>query len=526
MFSLSALSTLKEWYSLRGFVQRGIQQSLTGLLICTTLVGCRSWLLPSTERQQITPTIERLELSSLNQSACSDMAAGGRNLAVSSEALLSNLSSSPCLYTPAWWIVFADPQLNQWIDQALQDSFRLSAADARLEQIAADLQQRQKIRLPILDIAASTAEERTSMGSSDKISSSISTAYEVDIWGRISLQRDVAEQQFELSLAERQGLQQTVAAEVIKAWYGLAKESQKLQLLSQQQARTEAALTVIQRRYDLGQGRASDIWQQQQLVNGVLAEKIQSEARWQGFYQQLQRWTGRPNISEPSRLRMAEYWQDIKIDPNTGASSVGSSINTDSSIAAEQLQLRPDIQQSWTRIQLSDAQLAQAISERFPKLSISASYSSQATRFESLFDNWLSNIAANIALPVLDVGRRKVAVTQARAVRQAAVADYQQAWLEATLEVEDALVNRQQFRSLLANTENSLLLAQRTEEFLSRRYRRGATDFLSLLRAQQDVLTLEARRLETRWSLLQVVVQLYKSLGSLDQRELASSADL
>lgn len=474
-------------------------------LMATTISlmsGCRPWLLEPTPLVEVTPVINQvseLDASYGDISGCSVDVTAVKLPQPSSEA-------DQCL---PWWSVFGDDQLQQYIELGINNSFRLEAADARLQQVMTELRQRQKLRLPVADVTLSVAEQQTNVASSDSVSAVLSASYEFDLWGRIASQENIAAQQVLISRSQRQAVQQTVAGEIIKSWYGLAKDSHKSLLLNEQLKRTQDALRVISRRYDLGQGKLSDIWQQQQLVNRVQAEQIRTEASRSEFLRQLQRWTGVTELQLPSYEELSDYWLSLVVDPaiNPRLNKVSSTIN------AGLLTSRPDIGEAWLKVSLSDAQLAKAISERFPKLSISARYSSESTSFDSLFDNWLTNLAANLTLPLLDAGQRRQSVEQARQARLAAIADYRQAWLEAVLEVQQALVQRQQFRDLLGNASTSLRLAQQSEDFLSRRYVNGAADFLSLLRAQKDALDLETQRLETRWSLLQTVIQLYKRQG-------------
>lgn len=491
----------------------------------TLLAGCRPWLVESTTMGEIMPSIDGVSV--ITEAASFATACGDYS---TDQKTQRDSAATTCI---PWWSVFNDPQLIQWIEIGLQNSYRLEAADARLRQVMAELNQRRKLRKPVIDVSGSVAEERSRQTVSSALDGTqsaslesdgsrfntiLSASYEVDIWGRVGSQRQIAFQQVLISQSQRLGIQQTVVGEIIKAWYGLAKDSHKLTVLERQLQRTRDALTVIQRRYDLGQGKLSDIWQQQQLVNRVLGDQITTAASKEEFKRQLQRWTGVSELDLPSNQKLADYWLTLVIDPvlvlDSKQSAVLSRLNkSDSKIDADILLSRPDLQEAWSKVRLTDAQLAKAISERFPKLSISASYSSQATTFDALFDNWLTNLAANIALPIIDSGQRKSVVEQARQTRQAAIADYQQAWLEAVIEVEQALAQRQQFRELTVNTTDSLRLAQQSETFISRRYANGVTDFLSLLRAQQDALNLESQRLETRWSLLQSVIQLYKRQG-------------
>jgi len=88
--------------------------------------------------------------------------------------------------------------------------------------------------------------------------------------------------------------------------------------------------------------------------------------------------------------------------------------------------------------------------------------------------------------------------------------------LDAAQEVQQALTDERQSQALVVSLERQLELASKTEAFQNNRYRKGVGDFLALLNAQQDVISLEKQLLNARWSQLQNRIQLYKAVSHGD----------
>ena len=183
------------------------------------------------------------------------------------------------------------------------------------------------------------------------------------------------------------------------------------------------------------------------------------------------------------------------------------------SVSLSALKSRPDVQQAFYELQAASAGVAVAAANRYPRFSLSASYSGSDTDLNNVFDNWVASLAGSLVLPLIDGAQRRAEVERQKASEQEALANYSQTVLEAAQEVQQALVEEQRYQRTLKSLTDQLDLARKTLELQDYYYARGQIDFLDLLNAQQELLSLESQHLAARWNLTQSRIQLYKAVS-------------
>lgn len=443
---------------------------------CSSLAGKAG---SSTESELIEPLSSPIALASENQ----------------------NDTANTELPPVSWWQAFNDSQLNEAVELALAGNYSLHAAAARLDQSLASVRGSRSDYYP--QVNAEVGKSRRWDGddsTTDAWSAGVSASYELDLWG--SIRAGAAQSQFtaDASEAAYRTLANTVAGEVSTYWLGLRVQAERLRLLSSQKQRLETALQVIEGRKRRGQAALTDVWQQQKLVESLSVDIFAAEAQRDIYLQQLALWSG---IGETS----------LADNEVTALAPIAQPSLTLSQVSLEALKARPDIQQAFAQLQAASAGVAVAVANRYPRLSLTASYTGSDSDLSRVFDNWVANIAGSLVLPLIDGAQRRAEVERQRAAEREALANYSQALLEAAQEVQQALVEERQYQRTLASLTEQLQLARKTLELQDYYYARGQIDFLDLLNAQQELLTLESQHLSARWNLTQARIQLFKAVS-------------
>jgi len=411
-----------------------------------------------------------------------------------------------------WWLGFSDPKLNGLINQALNNNYSLKVSLARLKQSQSRWDQAGSDKIPDLQFTAQQSRQwqdglKQPSTTQDQWQVGLSASYELDFWGRIASLDEQALQQLNSSRAAKNIQTNTVVSQIATAWYGWLQESQQLGLLRRQQDRNNNALDVVRGRYLRGKVNASDMWQQEQLLEAINSDIIRSETAQALYLQQLALWLGQSQLELESQLNISSlqlFSAEYKIPHFKQAIST---------VSSEALQQRPDVKQAYAQIMSAQAGLNVAESNRYPRFTLSASYSSAADKPSDILNNWMANLIAGLTVPLIDGDNLRAEVRRNQAVVEETIANYQLVLLTAMQEIEQALINESQQFSLSASIATQLQLANKTQQYLSQRYQNGAGDFLSLLSNQQDVLKLERQVLAAEYQQLQYRIKLLTSLS-------------
>lgn len=398
-----------------------------------------------------------------------------------------------------WWLEFNDVALNRLIHQALTENFTLLAAFNRLEQAQAIAKKSGSELIPAINGSFGAAQKDTNTATLNSFTLGLAASYELDLWGRIRANIHAAELDSLAAEEDIAGAAISVSAEIAGAWYKLVEQRQQLKLLDSQIKINQDFVTMVTTRFRLGQATAADVFQQRQLLESVIGNRLSVIANIKVLENQLAILTGK----SPGTVVIPEQdnFPALPPIPETG-------------LSADLIQHRPDLRKAYFRIQAADQRVASAIADRFPKLSLSAGIDTSSPDLQSLFNNWMATIAGNLVMPLLDGGRRIAEVERNQAVSAEAVNNYASALLNAVKEVENALIQEHQQYQLALNLDKQVQLSQLATAQIRSRYVYGAMDFLRVLSTLLSQQSLERNRLLAQQQLIDYRINLYRALAS------------
>lgn len=420
-----------------------------------------------------------------------------------------------------WWSAFGSAELDGLMERALSDSYELAAAYARLGASRAQARAAGSPLWPSVDLNASVSDFRIDQrgGGGAQIPLRFgevynlgpSLSYELDLFGRIRASRDSAELAAEASREDARALALTLSGQVMESWLDAA-ENRALRALVEEQIRTgEDLLEVTRTRFSNGAGSGLAVLQQERQLEGTRAEL--------------------PVID--GALERARYQLAVLLGEAPGAgvlTGAGARIPAlppleGLDVPAALLERRPDIAAAAYRVRSLDEGVAAAISARYPRLSVSASYNFDGSKVADIFDRTIQNLAANLAAPIIDGGQRRADVARAKAQLAEALANLNQTFLTAVREVEDALsLERRgvERRDALARQAD---LARREVEQARRRYAGGVDTYLQVLTALQTSQAVERQLVTQSVAVLRARASLLRALGGALADHNASETD-
>jgi len=413
-------------------------------------------------------------------------------------------SSGTARVPDRWWAAFDDPRLNLLVDSALTSNFNLKSAWQRLREARAVSDRAASSLFPSLDASAQgeLSQYQRQFDQNQQLRLGLSAQYEVDLWGRIRSSVEAERYRARASLSDYQTAGLSVSAEVARTWYQLMVAHKQRALIEQQIVTNEKVMSLIRARFGSGQVRSVDILRQRQLLESTREQKIQAERTIRLLEHQLAVLLGR--VPQGALEYQKDSLPGMPALPETG-------------VPAGLIRRRPDVRSAFQRLQAADSDLASAISNQYPRFSISASVSTAADQAGNLFEDWARSLAGNLLTPILYGGQLRAEVDRAEAVRQQRLYEYGQAMLTAFREVEDALVRENKQRERIASLEEQLQLARDAYQQLRVGYFNGVTDYLDVLTALDEVQQLQRDLLTSRLLLVEYRIALYRSLaGSIE----------
>ena len=182
-------------------------------------------------------------------------------------------------------------------------------------------------------------------------------------------------------------------------------------------------------------------------------------------------------------------------------------------VPIERIRRRPDVRAAELRVQAADRQVAAALADQFPRLSLSVSAETSAARVRDLFDNWLAGMAANVVAPLLDGGLRRAEVRRTRAALSEKLNAYGQVVLAALQEVEDALSQEARQSQYVASLTRQLELSKQSTERTRDSYANGTMDFVRYLTTLLAHQRLQRSHLQAERQLVEYRIDLYRALA-------------
>jgi NodT family efflux transporter outer membrane factor (OMF) lipoprotein len=425
------------------------------------------------------------------------------------------VSSAPTV--AAWWLALDDPQLAALIDAALKDSPDLHAAQARVRQARAGLTEQQRDALPKGDFSADYVRTRSpdlssltgSSGSSSSGRGPLSlyltgfdASWELDIFGGTRRAIEAASAEADASQADLADAHVQLAAEVAQAYVGLRDEQQRVAIARESEQLEARILTLTEQRRSRGVSSDLDVERIRSQVENTRASIIPLDAQIAESLDELAVLTGR----EPGALD-AELAAPKALPTLPATVAVGD--------PAHLLRQRPDIRAAERRLASQNAQIGEHEADWFPKVTLFGDLSFSAADPGHLLrkSNFTWVGAPYLQWNVLDFGRTKARVDQAKAGRDEAEAKYEGTVLGALKDADVALSRygheRENAVSLRAVEDSATHAATLTEQ----RYRAGTTTALDWLDAERTRYSAEQNRIQSDAQVIKYYVALQKSLG-------------
>lgn len=423
----------------------------------------------------------------------------------------NNTTDTTTMADLPWKSLFSDTTLQSLIQQGINQNLDLKQAIERIKISEATLRQSRAAFLPSLQADVSVTDAKQSQAAlnfpagininleTQTYRAALSTAWEADIWGKLSSAKRAAFATLLQSDAAKRAVQTQLIATIANNYYTLLA-------LDKQLAITEQTIKI----------RTQDVETMKALKEGAVvngAAVVQSEANLYAAQVTL------PDLKRS--IKEAENALNIVLAQAPGTinrTNLEQQIpyaNLQTGVSAQLLQNRPDVIAAEFGFRSAFENTNVAKTYFYPALTLTATGGLTSLQLSNFFDNSIFyNLVGGLTQPIFAKGANKARLTTAQANQQIAFYAFQQALLTGGQEVSNALYAYQTAAKKEETRAKQIASLTKAVDFTKELLRySSATNYTDVLTSEQSLLTAQLSGINDRLQKLQSVVNLYRALG-------------
>ncbi len=415
----------------------------------------------------------------------------------------------------SWKDFIADPELQQLIDSGINRNYDLQLALQRIGIAYEQVKQAKFLWYPQVDLQLSGQVDRLSENSLNGIStnsflgksyvedylSQLNLSWEIDIWGKISRQKESALALYLQSYEAAEAVQTQLVSDIAQGFFNLLMLDQQLRVTKENLDLNEHFVQMTRLLYDAGEVTYLAVQQaesQKQSTSLLIPQLEQNISIQENALHVL---TG----SLPGPVMRQDSLNDLHFQDTLSAG-----------LPVALLSRRPDVRSSEMALVSANAQVGINQANMYPAINITAGAGLESFKASNWFNipNSLFGIATGtIIQPLFRRRELKTQYETAKLQREEAVIQFRQSVLTAVSEVNNALVQIDKLKeqeTLATAQTDTLKAAVSNAQYL---FQADMANYLEVVTAQQNALQAQLNLASIRRQKLDAIIELYRALG-------------
>ena len=437
--------------------------------------------------------------------------------AIAPENLIAKRTLAPAAISPTawptdtWWSGYADPQLDNLIDEAFAGSPSLEVAEARLRAAQAQATRAHAARLPTTAVDAEVTKQRfpqNGLYPPPYAGSYVTDArlaldfsYDIDFWGRNREALESARAGVQAAEADRAAARLALAVAVARAYFQLDLAYAFLDVAQSNLQQQTSILELTKQRVAAGLENAARVKQSEGQVALVRASVDYTQSSI--------------DTTRNALAALVGVGPDRGLDLQRPHLTAPTNIALPSALPVDLLGRRPDVAAARWRVESAARGVAASEAAFYPNVNLVAFAGLQAVGLSKLFDASDAIVGGGpaLSLPIFNRGELRGALQAQQAQYDLAVGQYNQSLIDAIHDVADVMANWKATDKETADARAALESAQRSYELTRERYSAGLDNYLSVLSTENQVFTAQALLAELQSRRLTVSTDLIRALG-------------
>ncbi len=392
-----------------------------------------------------------------------------------------------------WWRVFRSKQIESFVQEAIDNHPDLVAAQAALRQAREVTAADTSALLPSVTGDASVKRNQVPAAQSGLTgpaslytlyNTSVPVSFTPDIFGGKArgIEADLASAEYQRFQLEATYL--TLTANVVSTAISDASYAAQIRVTEEQIDGQRQLVSLLEQQFALGAVSNADVLTQKaQLAQTVATLPPLQKSRAQNR-NQLMAYLGRlPSQDKGEAVRL----EDLRL-PRDLPVSVPSLL----------VRQRPDIRAAESQMHQASANVGVATANMLPNVTLSASGGSSALALSALYGPQTAawSVAASVAGPIFDAGSLFHTKESKVAVLEQSSAQYRSTVITAFQNVADSLRAIQSDAALLKAQVDAEKTAAESLKISQAQFRAGSTTFITVINAEQTLLTARTNRVK------------------------------
>ena len=431
-----------------------------------------------------------------------------------------------------WWEIFGDPVLNGLEEQVSVANYSVKQLEAEFRESVALIAVSRAGYYPTVSTGPAITQSDRGVngggapghGSSASFSLPFSASWVPDLWNRVGLQVENANEAAQTSAANLENLRLSLQATLAVDYFELRGDDEQLDLLNTTISIYQQYLDLTNNRFNGGVAALSDVYLAQTQLYQTQAQATNLGITRNEYEHAIAVLTGQA----PAQFSIAAIHPNAvpAPPPNPGGAPtlVTPPVVDYSKLAPPPipvampsvlLQRRPDIAAMERSVAAANANIGLARTAWYPELTLGATAGLGSGSLLNLL-TWGSrvwSVGPSLAQTIFDAGKRRAQLRQNIAAYDANVAAYRETVLSAFQQVED---NLSSLRVLAQEAQQQALAVDASVKSLNleiERYRAGTDSYLNVITTQQIELTNAITAVNLHQERMTAAVNLILALG-------------
>lgn len=392
-------------------------------------------------------------------------------------------------------------ELQRFVDLGVKNNLDIYIATGKVTRALYNAKITELNSHPSLNASMNASKNRnfdTNTTSRTQYGTSISAGYEVDLWGKLKDQRDVANINFLASVYDRETVTISTISAIELAYFKIAYMADVLNSNEYTLEYYQDILKLVTVKEKNGSVGKADVIEAQRAYieqqKKVTELELENDQSYNNFTQLM-------NLSPDDTYELEEpSLQEVEFLPIP-------------EINIAQIEYRPDVQVAKSNLAAAFVNIDITKKNYLPGLNLTTSLGTSTDEFKSLLKNPIGTIGASIAFPFLNWNERKFDIAISKTDFDIQIAETNKVYLNALYEVDNAIKSYNSLLEQYKKVNESYELSKKFAAIQKFKYTAGETELKNWLDAEDSLRQSDLTRSQMKYNLIVERNNLYKALG-------------